>query len=100
MNPKTVNGLLKVVLPHMLAYGIVIFIISHLIMSLVPGNIFIIKIIYAEFILAFLDIISGLFILISPLPGAWIRLFVFVLYTGGMLFLSSLLIVAVLRRKK
>ena len=95
VNAKTVSGLLKSVLPHMLVYGLLVFIIVHLLAALMPVNrVFI----HLLFVFGALDIAGGFPVLVFPVMGAWLRLISFFCFSGGILVASVLLIASVKRK--
>ena len=97
INPKTIQGLSKVVLPHMLVYGLVVFITGHLLLSLSPGRINRYAV-GTAFVFAVLDIFAGFLpLLLSPLAGSFIRLVFFYGFTLSVIFLAARLGLAVLK---
>ena len=82
MNPKTLPGLLKSILPHFLVYGIVIFTLIHFFNSLSSKSI-LLRMKWMNrliFPFAMLEILSGVFVLYGPFWMIYFRMIVFAIF--------------------
>ena len=90
---KTVKGLLKILLPHILGFGLFIMVVLHFLIftsSNKSKKIYII--ILATFISGFLELFSSFFILFGFDFFAYIKLFSFVVFECLLLYIFWLLI--------
>ena len=93
VNPATPRGLLKVALPHFLAFALVLFIAIHLLTSLGANRSFLQYFTVFAFFVAFLEMFFSLLLLLGPDWLVYIRLPVFFLFLlsqswlAGMFFL-------------
>ncbi|MEQ8350516.1 MAG: hypothetical protein RH862_03475 [Leptospiraceae bacterium] len=101
-NPATFEGLLKTAVSHSLAYGLFVFLLIHLLRSLLPdgparkpaewlGNLM-----YTS---ALLDILSGFAVTYGPLFFAYLRTSIFAAFVGSTTLCALWLIHLVLSRK-
>ncbi|MEA3370444.1 MAG: hypothetical protein U9Q40_03820 [Campylobacterota bacterium] len=91
-NAKTYDGLLKTVLPHIIAFGVLSMVLLHfLIFTKLRENSSIKKVIYLLFISAFLEIFSPFFIISGADGFAYIKIASFVVFEALIVYIVWLL---------
>lgn len=76
IQPRTFSGLVKSAVGHSIAYGLMCFLLTHLLRSLAfqtPGARWTDALSFLFFLTAFFDLIGGFFVLYGPPFTAWIR---------------------------
>lgn len=100
LQPRTYSGLVKITLGHFLAYGTLVFILTHLVRSLVGRpSARLERACFAYFAIALIEIFSGFLLLVAPRNWvaaqpeliAALRAGIFVLFTAMSLFFVGLL---------
>lgn len=83
MQPRTFSGLMKSAVGHSLAYGLMCFLITHLLRSLASGTThsrLADRISVFFYIAAFLDLTAGFVVLYGPAFAVWFRTGAFVVF--------------------
>ena len=88
ISAKSFGGILKIVLPHIFAFGLFIMVLLHFGVFTKSKNSLLFKIIiYSSFILGFVEIFSPLLIIQGFVIFAYIKMFAFIFFELLMLFL-------------
>ena len=100
MNPKTTSGILKTIIPHLISYGIIIFIGLHFFNTLKTRSYnFLSRFFsFSIFPIAMIEINSGMLVISGPYWMIYVRLGIFFLFVILVIALNISTVIALMQR--